>query len=144
MMIRRPAPADWGLDVTIAIVALTAPFDFFVCVSDRMVSHDDILTGNDNALIKNLGLCEEWSVAYAADDVRCILPILEDVKGKMSEKGSWSADDIKRYFKEVYAERKQSDFLDKRLRRYNYSSIEKFRQEGRRELDNHFFDLAGS
>lgn len=52
MACRRPTPAELGLDVTIAIVAMTISWEIFICVSDRMVSHDDQMAAADNAVIK--------------------------------------------------------------------------------------------
>jgi hypothetical protein len=41
----EPSPAEWGHDVTIAIVALTIPAEYFVSVSDRMISYGDETPG---------------------------------------------------------------------------------------------------
>ena len=84
-MARRPTPAEMGDVVTIAIVALTAPYEHFICVSDRMISHDDILPADDNALIKNQQLSYNWSVTFSANKIENVLPLLGKVRSKISD-----------------------------------------------------------
>ena len=140
MACRRPTPAELGLDVTIAIVAMTISWEIFICVSDRMVSHDDQMAAADNAVIKNLALSRGWSVAYSANDLKYVFPIVENVRAKMSDTNS--VDDIKLLFSQAFSEIIRSEFTNKHLRRYGYNTVEEFRRDGRNDLGDHFFDLC--
>jgi hypothetical protein len=143
MGIRRPTPAEMGLEVTIAIVTLSAPDEHFVCVSDRMISHDDILMGQDNAILKNFGLCKDWSVAYSANNIQNVFPLLNKVRNRLPDgPDTVSQGELKKYFTEAISETIQQEFFDRRLRRYGYGSLRKFIEEGRDHLGEHFFELC--
>jgi hypothetical protein len=147
-MIRRgefqPSPSELGINVTIAIVAVTAQEDF-VCVTDRAISYGDVNPTTDNAVVKNIKISANWSFAYSASDIKHVLPILEDVRYVLKDKINATAllaDDINTTFSDVYARRAGREFIDSRLRKLGYKSIEEFRHEGRSDLgDNYYFEL---
>jgi hypothetical protein len=143
MRTRRPTSAEMGDEVTIAIVALTAPSENFICVSDRMISHDDILPADDNALIKNLALSQNWSVAFSANKIENALPLLERVRSQIVHPAdTLSADLLQDYFTDSIGEVIRTDFFNLRLRRYGYGSMNQFRREGQADLGEHFFELC--
>lgn len=143
MAIRRPTPAELGLELTIAIVALTAPYEHFVCVSDRMISHDDILAADDDAFIKNVGLSKNWSVAFSANKIENILPLLDKVRSKIAHPAeTLDGDKLQEYFATSISEMIRADFFNRRIARYGYSSLELFRRQGQDELGTHFFELC--
>jgi hypothetical protein len=144
MKIRRPSPAEMGLEVTVAIVALTAPYEHFICVSDRMISYsDDSLPADDNALIKNLQLSNNWSVAFAATKIDNVLPILESVHKKIThaQHDDLSNQKLQEHFSRSVTEKIQTEFFNSKLARYGYRGIEQFRCQGLEELGDHFFEL---
>jgi hypothetical protein len=143
MTTRRPTPAQMGDVVTIAIVALTAPYEHFVCVSDRMISHDDILPADDNALIKNLGLSKNWSVTFSANKIENALPLLDNVQNRIAHPTNpASGEEMQAHFVAAVADKIRADFFNLRLRRYGYRNIEQFRREGRDELGDLYFELC--
>jgi hypothetical protein len=132
-----------GDEVTIAIVALTAPYAHFVSVSDQMVSHDDILPANESALIKSLQIGWNWSIAYSANKIENVLPLLDRVRDKIfNPKQEPTADELQQHFATSIAEMIQVDFFNRRLARYGYRDIEQFRSQGQSELGAHFFELC--
>jgi hypothetical protein len=142
MMTRRPTPAEMGDEVTIAVVALTTPRDYFICVSDRMISHDDILPADDNALVKNLALSANWSVAFSATKIENALPLLDKVRQKIPLKKDISEEELQQHFTSLIADKIKNDFFNERISRYGYANMEDFRQEGLAQLGDHFFELC--
>jgi hypothetical protein len=140
-MTPKPTQAELGLDVTLAIVAITSPWHFFAHVSDRALSFDDILPSADNAIIKNIGLGADWSVTFAANDVKNVLPMLGEIGLHLSKLGKAAVVDVKKTFSDVFAETIRAEFLHKKLRKYGYSSFEHFRTEGRQDLGDHYLEV---
>jgi len=58
-----------GLEVTIAIAAVTTPDDYIVTVSDRMISYGDVTQAEDNATMKAQGISKHWGVMFLCN--RC-------------------------------------------------------------------------
>ena len=115
---RRPTPSELGIEVTIAIVAITHPDQAFVCVSDRAVSFDDLNPAADNMLMKQSSLTTNWSFAYSTNDVKYVYPIIESVQSKLYPKiTSFSADNIKSAFSETYSEIASRELMDRHLRK---------------------------
>lgn len=140
---RRPTPAEMGEVVTVAIVALTAPYAHFVCVSDQMISHDDTLPADESALIKSMQLTKDWSVTFAGNKIENVVPLLDRVRGKIERPGGdLEARKLREYFTSSIAEMIREDFFNRRLARYGYRDIEMFRRQGRDELGDHFFELC--
>jgi hypothetical protein len=111
--IRRPTPAEMGDEVTIAVVALTAPHGYFVSVSDQMISHDDILPADDSAIIKTLQIAGNWSVAYSANKIENVLPLLDKVRAKLKE--TVEADELQHHFAASISDMIQRDFFNRPL-----------------------------
>ncbi len=128
--------------MTTTIVAITSPWDFFVCVSDEMTVHGDRQSAEAHAAIGNRILTPDWNVAHSADDSQYVAPIIEVVKEKIKEKKTWSADELKEYFSQACSAAIQRKFLDRHLRRYGYENFEQFRQRGRQELVEQFYKLC--
>lgn len=140
---RRPTPAEMGEVVTIAIVALTAPYGHFVSVSDQMISYDDILPADDSALIKSLQLSKNWSVAFAANKIENVLPLLEKIGRKIGRlEEDLETTRLQEYFTTTIAEAVRDDFFNRRLARYGYRNLEAFLQSGKDQLADVFFDLC--
>jgi hypothetical protein len=96
----------------------------------------------DNALMKNSWLNGEWSVAYSANDLKYVRPLMVSVRNKIGNNNKVSYGDLKKYFAEAYAEVTKVEFLDKPLRRYGFQSVEEFRQQGQQELGDKFFEFC--
>jgi len=127
--------------MTIAIAAVSLPDDVFVCVSDRMISFDDISPASDDAAYKIFGMHPDWMALFAANDISAAWPLLLTVRDKM--KGvQFDLEDVQGFFSDAYTQAIQQEFLDKKLRKLGYKSIEEFRKEGRADLDRQFFDLT--
>lgn len=140
---RRPTPAEMGEVVTVAIVALTAPYAQFICVSDQMISHDDTLPADESALIKSMQLTRNWSVTFAGNKIENVLPLLGRVGRKIERPGdNLEVSKLREYFTSSIAEMIREDFFNRRLARYGYRDIEVFRRHGRDELGDHFFELC--
>src|SRR5688500_16407650 len=71
-VVTAPSPADWGLDVTIAMAAITRE-QYIVAVSDRMISFGDIFPGLDQAL-KGHAIGRDWGMFFAANDANLFRP----------------------------------------------------------------------
>jgi 20S proteasome alpha/beta subunit len=138
---RIPTPADFGLDVTIAIAAITVPEEIIVLVSDRMISFGDVTQADENAIMKTFGIHPDWLATFSADNIDPVLPMLEDVRRRLSGP-SYDQHEVQDIFSDVYAERIQKEFLTRTLAKYGYSTIQQFRIEGRNDLGDHFFDLC--
>jgi hypothetical protein len=140
---RRPTPAELGDVLTIAIVALTAPMGHFVSVSDQMISYDDTLPADESALIKNLQLTKNWSVAFAANKIENILPLLDKVRSRIKHPAeNLEAIKLQEYFTTSIAEMIRTDFFNQRLARYAYRDIDAFLQFGKDQLGDIFFELC--
>jgi hypothetical protein len=141
---RRPTPAELGLDVTIAVVILTFP-DVFVCTTDLRVSFGDVAPAQDEATIKTLGIGEDWWITYASSDISVVLPILHDIRAMMrGRSGRWDTNEVKNIVADVYNKHLQSNFIQKKLAKLGYKTIDDFRKEGRNDLGDQFSIYAGS
>ena len=143
MTFPRPTPAEEGFEVTICIVALTQPFGTFVSVTDRKVSYDDELPADENAIIKNLQLSNNWSVTFSADNIESAITLLDKVRHRIIEPAeTMDSHEMKSLFASAIFDTIQEDFFNRRLGRYGYKSVEQFRQEGRADLGDHYFELC--
>jgi hypothetical protein len=142
--LRRPTPAEMGEVVTVAIVALTAPHAYFVSASDQMISHDDILPADEGAMIKELQIARNWSVAFAGNKIENVFPLIDRVTHKIGPKidGNLEASKLQNYFTTSIAEMTQADFFNRRIARYGYRDLEAFLQHGKDQLDDIFFELC--
>jgi hypothetical protein len=137
MMVRRPTPAELGLDVTIAMAAITTPDGYIVTVSDRMISYDDVTQAVDNATIKAQGIAKNWGAMFAAADARLFMPIVgkaADRLRNLGEEAPSSADIVKREVAGAYQDIFEAEFTARHLSRLRFRSIDEFRKNGLSEL----------
>jgi hypothetical protein len=140
--ITRPTPAEMGLEMTIAIVALTAPHEHFICVSDQMISFDDVTQADEAGLIKTVSMSLNWSAAFSANKIENILPLLNRVRSKINEPNQpLDIEDLKEYFTASVTEMIQEDFFRTHIARYGYKNLEHFRRDGRADLGDSFAGL---
>lgn len=85
-MTRLPAPAELGLDVTIAIVAITEPDGHIVAVSDRMISYGDVTQAEDNATLKAQKIADGWGIMFAGNDAKLFYPFLDKVIERLANR----------------------------------------------------------
>src|SRR5262249_16618676 len=105
-----------------------------------MISFDDISPASDNATHKMFGIHPDWTALFAGNDVNAAWPLLLSVKAKMPSP-RYDLDAVLRCFSEVYTEAIQQNFLDRKLRKLGYQSVEQFRKEGQADLGDDFFEL---
>ncbi len=134
---RRPTAAELGLDVTIAIVAITYD-EHVVAVSDRMISFGDVFQADDAAALKTIQVADNWHAAFAGDPgaFRVVLrKLTRRLKGV-----SFDDIEIRRLAAECYAEALREDFASRNLVQLGYKSVEEFRQSGRDDLGDALFN----
>lgn len=137
---RRPTSAELGLDVTIAIVALT--YDgHVVAVSDRMISHDDVFQADDAAALKTIPIAGNWFAAFAGDPgafrvvARKLTRRLRDIE--------FDGLELRKLAAECYQEAVWEEFAVRHLVQLGYKTVEEFRKSGRNDLgESHFNKLT--
>ena len=129
--------------MTIAIAAITNPEDVIVCVSDRMLSFGDFFQAEDNAIVKAIRLHDQWTLAWAANNVSVILPIVEEIRQRLdAKKVDWTRREAADALADVYLERAHKEFVSTHLSKLGYKNMEEFRSQGRIDLgDNNFTDI---
>jgi hypothetical protein len=137
-----PTIRRWEFDVTIAIAAITKPENVIVCVADRMISFGDELPAQDNATLKAIRLNTQWELAWAANDVNLIEPIVAIARKHINDTHRWDGPDAARIVAEAYSDILHKDFVAKYLARFGYRDMEQFRTEGRDDLGNRFDNLC--
>jgi hypothetical protein len=137
-----PSPADFGFNVTLAMACITVPDDVIVTVSDRKLSWaGNRVQPDDNAIYKTLGLCLNWKLAYACDDIAFIFPIFEKARELLRPIGRPDSGGIRRIVREAYLHVLENDFFTKYIARYNYSDFADFRSRGQTDLGPVYFEL---
>jgi hypothetical protein len=136
---QRWNPADYGLNVTIAIVAKSAPNGDFVCATDSRLSFDDAVPAIDNA-VKDTFLSAQWKVTFAAGDTSYIHSILVRTNDLLKERGGDQGyASLRRAicdgYTDVFKERVTREYLTK----YGFASVEDFRKAGPSELGRKLF-----
>jgi hypothetical protein len=129
--LRKPTPAELGLNVTIAIVALTYDGQA-VAVSDRMISSNDVFQADDSVALKTIQVADRWFAAFAGDPgafrvfSRRLIPKLKET----------SVDEfsIRKLAAESYEELLREDFAAKHLVQLGYKTVEEFRNQGEANL----------
>lgn len=135
-------PADYGLDVTVAIVAIS-PFDrIIVSISDKMISFGDISQATDDATTKTPSIAAKWFIAFAGNNLSPVWPIIENVRSRLNGGEEWDALEVQQAFSTAFAEQLHREFVSQRLIKYGYTSIEQFRREGRSDLGENFSFLC--
>lgn len=134
---RRPTAAELGLEVTIAIVAITYD-EHVVAVSDRMISFDDVFQANDAAALKTIQIADNWHAACAGDPgaFRVVLrKLTRRLKGVDVDEL-----EVRKFAAECYAEALREDFAGRNLVQLGYQTVEEFRQSGRGDLGDALFN----
>jgi hypothetical protein len=140
-MTPKPSSADFGLNVTIGIIAAAIPDDIFVCVADQRISFGDETQADDAATMKALGIHPDWLALFAGNEIKFVLPILLDVKDQLSG-NNYDSSEIQNAFSAAYTRLIQQEFKNKKLSKFGYTSVDQFRTEGRANLDDYFFELC--
>jgi hypothetical protein len=108
-----------------------------------MISFGESFPAEDNALIKAVYLHDQWTGAWATNRLPMIMPIIEQTRGALKEKPRWEdARDAAHTIAMVYSNLVHNEFIATHLSRYGYTTIDKFRRNGRAELGEHFTELC--
>jgi hypothetical protein len=132
-----------GLEVTIAIAAVTTPDDYIVTVSDRMISYGDVTLTEDNATMKAQGISKHWGVMFSATDARIFQPIVRNTILRMNDlPAKISLAVAKQQVTEAYQETFDAEFTSCFLTRLGIRSVGEFRKDGFAQLGpDVFMDL---
>jgi hypothetical protein len=135
----RPARAEFGLDVTIGIVALAN--QYIVAVSDAMLSYDDIYPATDKGARKVMEVSGRWSVAFAGDPTAFKPMVIKIIRGlKDVDVQDQTAGLAQRVASEAFSETLLEEFAARHLYQLGYRSVEQFKQDGRAELGDTIFE----
>jgi len=143
---RRPAPADLGLDVTIAIAAFVSGSDHIVTISDARLSHGEAIQAADNATMKNRKIASKWGMMFAASDSTAFVPIITGVQHLLKYTGDKQKDvDVKaaaviEAVQSEYEKEFNERFFREHLARFGFADIADFRRSGFNEMGK---DLYG-
>jgi hypothetical protein len=130
--------AELGLDVTIAMAAITKPDGYIVTVSDRMISYDNVTQAEDNAALKAAKIAERWGIMFSANDARLFMPLTDKIIAKMGKASgndrTYHLDVVKQCVMEAYQEMFDVEFSAAFLSRLGIPSVREFRKNGFTEL----------
>jgi 20S proteasome alpha/beta subunit len=128
--------------MTIGIVAITAPDNYIVTVSDRMLSSGDIVQASDNAALKARKISKRWVVMFSATDANLFLPIVEHASKSLGDFGAeYDLRTVQDALLTAYARLFEAEFTSSYLVRYNIASIAAFRDLGFQKFGQERFDL---
>jgi hypothetical protein len=128
--------------VTIAIAAITNPDDVIVSVSDQMIPFGDSFPAEDNAVVKAIYLYDQWTCSFATNRLPMVLPIIQATRNRFKEplKLQWDGPEAADVMAAAYSEFVHKEFVATHLSRYGYKTIEEFREHGRADLGEHFYE----
>jgi len=139
---RKPTPAELGLTVTVGIVALSQSEGCFVAVTDQMLSYSDVFQAVDQGAKKTLKIAEDWHMNFAATDVTVVPRIFFAIRSSLRPLSDvrLTTEQVQRAVETAYKEVFHAHFVETHLARFGYSSMDEFRREGRKDLDDDFSD----
>jgi hypothetical protein len=146
---RRPSQADFGLDVTICIAAVTKSGmadGHIVAVSDQMISNADYVPAADDGALKARKLSKTWAVMVAAENVSLFLPVVDNVKNKLRIfDDAYDLIAVQSAVTEAYRTLFNAEFTASYLARYGMCSISEFRTLGRVQFgDDKFHTICNA
>jgi hypothetical protein len=130
--------ADFGLDVTIAIAAITVPDGYIVTVSDRMISWGDYTPAEDSAALKNRKVGKKWGLMFAADDANMFLPIVLATSDRLGNE-EHDLEAVQSVISDVYKQKFDSEVTSRYLVRYGFRNVAEFRAVGLAQFGNEKF-----
>ena len=132
---RRPEICELlGLSVTICIAAKASFGDIIVTVSDRSLSHGDLVPASDDTL-KAYQLWNSWGLLYSANDIGPVPGIVSAVRTKLHPvRENLTVEVVREAFRKAWRKSATERAADRYLARLGFSSIEHFRQIGFHEL----------
>lgn len=137
---RRLNPADFGLDVTIAIVARSDPNGIFVSASDRMLSFDDAVPAIDNATFKDVFFSRKWKFAFTANDTAYVIPIILRATDLLIARGkSQRPDDMRKAMCDAFSGILKEQAAREHLTKFGFSSVDDFMKAGPSNLGRRLF-----
>lgn len=128
---RIPTLADFGLNMTIGIAAITIPDGNIVTVSDRMLSSGDIVQATDDAALKARKISKTWALLMAAEDANLFLPIVKAAQRKLLRfEERYDLEIVQNVVVESYRELFDTEFTSHHLARYGITNLTEFRTTG--------------
>jgi len=98
-----PTRADFGLNVTICIAAISLRDRCIVAIPDRMLSYGDLVPVTEDATDKVLFVSADWQSMIAGEDINQAQPIIDRVRTSLpKELGKVSLDVMRRAFRDAY------------------------------------------
>ena len=107
-----------------------------------MVSFGDIHPADDNALLKAIRLNDQWDLAFAANNLNVIWPIVEEAKKRIDPNVLKDGREIADLFAAAYSNILQKEFFQEHIARFGYHDFAHFRADGHNDLGHHFDDLC--
>lgn len=141
---QRPNPADFGLDVTICIAAVTKSGmanGHIVTASDRMISApDDSVQATET--LKARKISKTWALMFEGD-ANLFLPVIAEIKKKLGEFDKvYDFTTVQSIICEVYKTTFDKECSDIYLSRYGLKSISEFRKCGLSQFGKKFYDIC--
>jgi hypothetical protein len=137
----RINPADFGLGVTIAIVARSDPYGIYVSASDRSLSFDDQVPAIDDAIFKDIFFTGPWKVAFAAHYTSFVYPILLRAAQLLGIRGgNLTYDDLRKAMCDGYLDIIKEQATKRYLAKFGYSSVEEFVNSGPSKIGNSLYN----
>jgi hypothetical protein len=85
-------PAKFPASLELYLMAVTEPDQIIVCVTDKMISFDDIHQASEDAAIKIWGVHADWIASFAANDVSVLWPVLRRVRANLAREVRYDLD----------------------------------------------------
>lgn len=140
--LRRPTPAELGLNVTVGIVAVSLEDRCFVAVSDQRLSYQDLYPATDRAARKTMQCHDNWHITFAADDVSVVTPVFQKLAIALKPfkaANPPSTTDVREAAEKAYADTLRGEFVAHHLVQFGFKSIDEFRVKGLKQLGKRNF-----
>ncbi|MGE0853720.1 MAG: hypothetical protein AB7O44_29590 [Hyphomicrobiaceae bacterium] len=140
--LRKPTPAELGLDVTIGLVGVATPDGFFIAVSDQRISYGDIFPPSEKGTtkIQRLTADKRWWAVFAASDIAVVPRLLEKISRGLGpikdddELERYDAEKVMEIAGAAYSDVREAEFAAGHLKAIGYPTVEEFRKNGFHEL----------
>lgn len=128
--IRKPTLADWGIGMTVCIMALCEGAEKIVAMSDHMLCTEG--WSADNVSLKSEPIHRNWYALWSGDAFYAPF-ILERAKSKLWRGHNWSDNEVAEQFCEAANEILEREVANRVLKRHGFTQ-DSFRKQGKKLL----------
>jgi 20S proteasome alpha/beta subunit len=135
--LKTPAPADWGIGMTICITAICeAPGDeAIITACDKMVSMGGYVSGEKNVR-KIDPILYNWTLMFAANDISPSTPVVNEILGYLTPRTLHEVADI---VKRAYKNQRNRQIEDDILQPVGFS-LNSFLSDGKAQLSERTYE----